>query len=79
VVPELRETSVGAGIRTSLAPGASGAHGQSIKGTAMTRSIALLAGGAIIPASLSGQVFSQGAPQTISLMKEVRRGALQRT
>ncbi len=45
----------------------------------MTRSIALLAGGAIIPASLSGQVFSQGAPQTISLMKEVRRGALQRT
>ena len=35
----------------------------------MTRSIALLAGARLIAASLSGPAFSQGAPQTLSLMK----------
>lgn len=35
----------------------------------MTRSIALLAGVAIIAATLSGPVFAQGAPQTIALVK----------
>jgi sporulation protein YlmC with PRC-barrel domain len=40
-----------------------------LKGTAMTRSIALLAGAAVIAAALSGPAFSQGTPQTLSLMK----------
>ena len=35
----------------------------------MIRSIRLLAGAAIFAASLSGPVFSQGAPQTVTLMK----------
>jgi PRC-barrel domain len=35
----------------------------------MTRSIILLAGAAILTASLSGPVLSQGAPQTVTLMK----------
>ena len=35
----------------------------------MTRSIALLAGAAVFVAILSGSAFSQGAPQTLSLMK----------
>lgn len=35
----------------------------------MTRSIILLASAAIIAAALSGPAFSQGAPQTLSLMK----------
>ena len=35
----------------------------------MTRSITFLVGAALFAASLSGPAFSQGAPQTISLMK----------
>ncbi len=35
----------------------------------VTRSIALLAGAAVIAVSLSGPAFSQGAPQTVTLMK----------
>jgi len=35
----------------------------------MTRSITLLAGAAVIMAALSGPAFSQGTPQTLSLMK----------
>ena len=35
----------------------------------MTRSITVLAGAALIVAALSGPAFSQGAPQTVSLMK----------
>ena len=35
----------------------------------MTRSITLLASAAVIAAALSGPVFAQGAPQTLSLMK----------
>jgi hypothetical protein len=35
----------------------------------MTRSITMLAGTALIAASLSGPAFSQGAPQTVTLMK----------
>jgi hypothetical protein len=35
----------------------------------VTRSIALLAGAAILAARLSGPAFSQGAPQTVTLMK----------
>ena len=35
----------------------------------MTRSITLLAGAAVIAAGLSSPAFSQGAPQTLSLMK----------
>jgi hypothetical protein len=35
----------------------------------MTRSIPLLAGVALLAASLSGPAFSQGAPQTVTLMK----------
>ena len=35
----------------------------------MTRSIALLASAAVLAAALSGPVFAQGAPQTLSLMK----------
>src|ERR1700728_331021 len=35
----------------------------------MTRSITFLAGAALVAASLSGPAFSQGAPQTVSLMK----------
>jgi hypothetical protein len=38
-------------------------------GVAMTRSISLVAGAAVLAAALSGPVFSQGAPQTLSLMK----------
>lgn len=40
-----------------------------LKGTVVTRSITLLAGAAVIAASLSGPAFSQGAPQTLSLVK----------
>jgi hypothetical protein len=40
-----------------------------MKGTIMTRSIMLLAGAAVLAAALSGPAFSQGAPQTLSLMK----------
>jgi PRC-barrel domain len=43
-------------------------HSQ-LKGPIMTRSIALLAGAAVFVAILSGSAFSQGAPQTLSLMK----------
>ncbi|MGA3403109.1 MAG: PRC-barrel domain-containing protein [Acetobacteraceae bacterium] len=35
----------------------------------MTRSITLLAGAAVIAAALTGPAFSQGPPQTLSLMK----------
>jgi PRC-barrel domain len=35
----------------------------------MGRSITLLAGAAVFAAALSGPAFSQGAPQTLSLMK----------
>ncbi len=35
----------------------------------MTRSIMLLVGAAILAASLTGPAFSQGAPQTVTLMK----------
>jgi len=35
----------------------------------MTRFVTLLAGAAILSVALSGPVFSQGAPQTLSLMK----------
>ena len=35
----------------------------------MTRSITFLAGAALFATSLSGPAFSQGAPQTVSLMK----------
>jgi hypothetical protein len=35
----------------------------------MTRSITFLAGAALVVASLSGPAFSQGAPQTVTLMK----------
>jgi len=35
----------------------------------VTRSITLLAGAAIIAATLSGPAFSQGTPQTLSVMK----------
>jgi len=40
-----------------------------VKGTAMTRSITLLASAAVLAAAMSGPVFAQGAPQTLSLMK----------
>jgi PRC-barrel domain len=40
-----------------------------LKGTAMTRSIRLLAGAAVVAAALSGPAFSQGTPQTLSVMK----------
>lgn len=39
------------------------------KGAIVTRSITLLAGAAVLAAALSGPAFSQGAPQTLSLMK----------
>lgn len=35
----------------------------------MTRSITLLASAAVLAASLSGPAFSQGAPQTVTLMR----------
>lgn len=35
----------------------------------MTRSIALLAGGAIVAAAVAGPALSQGTPQTLSVMK----------
>jgi hypothetical protein len=35
----------------------------------MTRSTTILAGAALLAASLSGPVFSQGSPQTVTLMK----------
>lgn len=35
----------------------------------MTRSLTLLASAAVIAAALSGQAFSQGAPQTLSLVR----------
>ena len=35
----------------------------------MTRSITVLAGAAVLAAALSGPAFSQGTPQTLSLMK----------
>jgi hypothetical protein len=35
----------------------------------MKHSITLLAGAAVVAAALSGPAFSQGAPQTLSLMK----------
>ena len=35
----------------------------------MTRLITVIVGSALFAASLSGRAFSQGAPQTISLMK----------
>jgi hypothetical protein len=40
-----------------------------IGGTIMTRSIAMLTGAALLAATLGGPAFSQGAPQTVSLMK----------
>jgi hypothetical protein len=40
-----------------------------LKGIAMRRSLALLAGAAMIAVSLSSPGFSQGAPQTLSMMK----------
>jgi sporulation protein YlmC with PRC-barrel domain len=35
----------------------------------MTRSVTFLAGAALLVASLNGPAFSQGAPQTVTLMK----------
>jgi len=35
----------------------------------MTRSVTLLAGVAVLAVAISGPVFAQGAPQTLSLMK----------
>jgi hypothetical protein len=35
----------------------------------MARLITLLAGAAVLSASLRGPVYSQGAPQTVTLMK----------
>jgi len=35
----------------------------------VTRSITILAAGVLLAASLSGPAFSQGAPQTVTLMK----------
>jgi hypothetical protein len=35
----------------------------------VTRSVTLLAGAVVLAAALSGPAFSQGAPQTLSLMK----------
>jgi hypothetical protein len=40
-----------------------------LKGTAMKHSIAFVTAAAVIAAALSGPAFSQGAPQTLSLMK----------
>jgi len=40
-----------------------------LKGTTVTRSIAFLPAAAVLVAALSGPAFSQGAPQTLSLMK----------
>jgi len=40
-----------------------------LEGAAMTRAITLLAGAAVLAAALSGPALSQGAPQTLSLMK----------
>jgi hypothetical protein len=40
-----------------------------LKGTAMKHSFTLLASAAAVAAALSGPAFSQGAPQTLSLMK----------
>jgi hypothetical protein len=40
-----------------------------LKGTAVTRSITLLAGAAVLAAALSGPARSQGAQQTVTLMK----------
>ena len=40
-----------------------------LKGTIVTRSIALLPAAAVLVAALSGPAFSQGTPQTLSLMK----------
>jgi sporulation protein YlmC with PRC-barrel domain len=40
-----------------------------LKGTPLTRSVTLLAGAVVLAAALSGPAFSQGAPQTLSLMK----------
>jgi PRC-barrel domain len=39
------------------------------KGTTVTRSITRLTGAAVIAVALGGPAFSQGAPQTLSLMK----------
>jgi PRC-barrel domain protein len=40
-----------------------------LKGTTVTHSIAFLPAAAVLVAALSGPAFSQGAPQTLSLMK----------
>jgi sporulation protein YlmC with PRC-barrel domain len=40
-----------------------------LKGTAMTRSMMLLAGAAVIVAAVGGTAMAQGTPQTLSLMK----------
>jgi hypothetical protein len=40
-----------------------------LKGTAVTRSITLLASAAVLAAALSGPARSQGAQQTVTLMK----------
>jgi hypothetical protein len=40
-----------------------------LKGTAVTRSITLLVGAAVLAAALSGPARSQGAQQTVTLMK----------
>ena len=40
-----------------------------LKGTAVTRSITLLTGAAVLAAALSGPARSQGAQQTVTLMK----------
>jgi hypothetical protein len=52
----------------------------------MRLSLTLMAGAAIVAVTLSSPVFSQGSPQTLSVMKvlrghghEICRGAFQRT
>ncbi len=40
-----------------------------LNGAMMTRSISILAGAAVLAASLSGAAIAQGAPQTVTLMK----------
>ena len=52
-----------------FAPGACSEHHRTSEGTRMTRSIALLAGAAVIAATFSVPAFSQGTLQTASIMK----------
>ena len=46
-----------------------GARDRIIQGVTMKHSIALVVGAAVIAASISGPAFSQGTPQTVTIMK----------